>query len=70
MSQGEHKRKKLFKSKYDSETCWAYFMAYGVIWSISMSAFEEGALSLELPLSRQVSTLFHPPMELMGQKKQ
>jgi hypothetical protein len=41
-----------FESKCDSEACWAYFMAYGVIWSISMSAFVEGALALELPLSR------------------
>jgi hypothetical protein len=38
------KEKKPFKSKCDSETCWAYFMAYGIIWSISMSAFVEGAL--------------------------
>jgi hypothetical protein len=53
MSQGKQERKEPFKSKCDSETCWAYFMAYGVIWSISMSAFVEGALALELPLSRR-----------------
>jgi hypothetical protein len=28
-------------------------MAYGIIWSISMSAFVEGVLALELPLSRR-----------------
>jgi hypothetical protein len=50
---GKQERKEPFKSKCDSETCWAYFMAYGIIWSISMSAFVEGVLALELPLSRR-----------------
>jgi hypothetical protein len=36
-----------------------YFMAYGVIESISMSSFVEGALSLELPLSK--TTFFQTP---------
>jgi hypothetical protein len=52
-SLGKQERKKPLKSKYDSETCWAYFMAYGIILSISMSAFVEGMLALELPLSRR-----------------
>jgi hypothetical protein len=46
------KEKEPFKSKCDSGTCWAYFMAYGVIESISTSAFVEGALALDLPLSK------------------
>jgi hypothetical protein len=50
---GNSERKEPFKSKCDSGTCWAYFMAYGVIESISMSTFVEGALSLELPLSKR-----------------
>jgi hypothetical protein len=45
-------RKEPFKRKCDSGTCSSYFMAYGVIESISMSAFVEGALALELPLSK------------------
>jgi hypothetical protein len=49
---GKQERKEPSKSKCDSEVCWAYFMAYRVIWSISMSAFVEGALALELPLSK------------------
>jgi hypothetical protein len=52
MSRGKQEIKEPFKSKCGSETCWAYFMAYGVMWSISMSAFLEGALALELLLSR------------------
>ena len=51
--EGNNERKEPFKSKCDSGTCWAYFMAYGVIESISMSAFVEGALALELPLSKR-----------------
>jgi hypothetical protein len=51
-SEGNNERKETFKSKCDSGTCWAYFMAYGVIESISMSAFVEDALALELPLSK------------------
>jgi hypothetical protein len=47
------KEKSLFNSKCDSGTCWDYFMAYGVIESISMSVFVEGALALELPLSKR-----------------
>jgi hypothetical protein len=31
MSKGEQERKEPFRSKCDSGTCWAYFMAYGVI---------------------------------------
>jgi hypothetical protein len=50
--EGNNERKEPFKSKCESDTCWAYFMAYGVIESISMSAFVEGALALELPLSK------------------
>jgi hypothetical protein len=50
--EGSSERKEPFKSKCDSGTCWAYFMAYGVIESISMSTFVEGVLSLELPLSK------------------
>jgi len=50
--EGNNETKKPFKSKCDSGTCWAYFMAYGVIESISMSTFVEGVLSLELPLSK------------------
>jgi hypothetical protein len=46
-------KKEPFKSMYDSETCCAYFMVYGIIWAISMSAFVEDALALELPLSRR-----------------
>jgi hypothetical protein len=45
-------RKEPFKSKCDSNMDRGYFMAYGVIESISMSAFVEGALALELPLSK------------------
>jgi hypothetical protein len=52
MSGGSSERKEPFKSKCDSGTCWGYFMAYGVIESISMSAFVEGVLALELPLSK------------------
>jgi hypothetical protein len=48
--EGNSERKEPFKNKSDNRTCWAYFMAYGVIESISMSAFVEGALALELPL--------------------
>jgi hypothetical protein len=51
-TEGNSERKEPLKSKYDSGTCWAYFMAYGVIESISMSAFVEGALDLELSLSK------------------
>jgi hypothetical protein len=29
--EGNSERKEPFKSKCDSGTCWAYFMAYGVI---------------------------------------
>jgi hypothetical protein len=29
--EGNNERKEPFKSKCDSGTCWAYFMAYGVI---------------------------------------
>jgi hypothetical protein len=49
--EGNSERKEPFKSECDGGTCWAYFMAYGVIESISMSAFVEGAPALELPLS-------------------
>jgi hypothetical protein len=52
MSQGKQERKEPFESKCDSGMCWAYFMAYGVIESISMSTFVEGPLALELPLSK------------------
>jgi hypothetical protein len=38
------KEKEPFKSKCDSGTCWAYFIAYGVDKSISMSIFREGVL--------------------------
>jgi hypothetical protein len=51
--EGSSERKEPFMSKCDSCTCWAYFMDYGVIESISMSAFVEGALVLELPLSKR-----------------
>jgi hypothetical protein len=51
--EGNSERKEPFKSKCDSGTCWAYFMAYGVIESISMNAFVEGVLALELPLSKR-----------------
>jgi hypothetical protein len=50
---GNNARKEPFKSKCDSGMCRVYFMAYGVIESISMSAFVEGALALELPLSKR-----------------
>jgi hypothetical protein len=43
--EGNNERKKPFKSKCDSGMSWAYFMAYGVIKSISMSTFVEGALA-------------------------
>jgi hypothetical protein len=43
---GNSERKEPFKSKCDSGTCWAYFMAYGVIESISMSTFVEMHLLL------------------------
>jgi hypothetical protein len=36
---GSSEKKEPFESKCDSGTYWAYFMAYGVIESISMSAF-------------------------------
>jgi hypothetical protein len=39
------KEKKPFKSKWDNDMNWVYFMAYGVIKSIYMSAFEEGVLT-------------------------
>jgi hypothetical protein len=45
-------KKEPFKSKCHSGTCWAYFMAYRVIEPISMSTFVDGALALELPLSK------------------
>jgi hypothetical protein len=50
--EGNSQRKEPLNSKCDSGTCWAYFMAYGVIESISMSAFVAGVLALELPLSK------------------
>jgi hypothetical protein len=50
--EGNNERKEPFKSKCDSGMCWAYFMAYGVIESISMSAFVDHVLALELPLSK------------------
>jgi hypothetical protein len=40
--EGNSERKEPFNSKCDSGMCWAYFMAYCVIKSISMSAFVEG----------------------------
>jgi hypothetical protein len=46
-------RKEPFKSKCDSGMCWAYFMADGVIESISMSAFVDSVLALELPFSKR-----------------
>jgi hypothetical protein len=49
---GNNERKEPFKSKCDDGTCWAYFMARGVIESISMRTFIEGVLALELPLSK------------------
>jgi hypothetical protein len=52
MSRGNIKRKEPFKSKCDSDMDRDYFMAYGLIESISMRTFVEGALSLELPLSK------------------
>jgi hypothetical protein len=53
MSRGSSEKKEHFKNKCDSGMCWAYFVAYGVIESISMSAFVEGALALDLPLSKR-----------------
>jgi hypothetical protein len=50
--EGNNERKEHFKSKCDSGMYWDYFMAYGVIESISMSTFVEGVLYLELPLSK------------------
>ena len=52
MSWGKQERKEPFKSKCDSDMCWDYFMAYGVIKSIYMSAFVESALAPKLPLSK------------------
>ena len=42
--EGNGERKKPFKSKCDSGMSWAFFVGYGVIKSISMSAFVEGEL--------------------------
>jgi hypothetical protein len=42
---GNNERKEPFKGKCDSGMCCAYFMDYGVIKSISMSAFVGGALA-------------------------
>jgi hypothetical protein len=50
--EGNSERREPFKSKCDSGTCWAYFMAYGVMESISMSASGESGLALELPLPK------------------
>jgi hypothetical protein len=52
MFQGNIEIKEPFKSKCDSGTCWAYFMDYGVIEFISMNAFVEGDIAIELPLSK------------------
>jgi hypothetical protein len=43
---GNNESKEPFTSKCDSGMCWAYFMAYGVIESIFMSAFVEVCLLL------------------------
>jgi hypothetical protein len=52
-AEGNSERKEPLKSKYDSGTCWAYFVAYGVNESIYISTFVEGVLALELPLSKR-----------------
>jgi hypothetical protein len=43
---GSSERNEPFKSKCDSDMDRGYFIAYGVIESISMSAFLEGAMAL------------------------
>jgi hypothetical protein len=50
--EGNSERREPFKSKCDSGTCWAYFMAYGAMESISMSASGESGLALELSLPK------------------
>jgi hypothetical protein len=60
--QGNSERKEPFKSKCDSGMCWVYFTAYGIIEFVFISAFVEGAIALELPLSKHY--VFPNPLDL------